>query len=554
VSQDLDSYAEDDLPPGADGGAGAQMTLFTVIVTAFLLVGKFAGLIKEHLLARFFGTTPPVAAFKVLYASVIFNFYSDAEQLLRPTYLPEFVRQKESDEAQAWRLTSVMATLTLVALSVVAAGLMIFARPLIQHAWPDLAADPSAYGLATLMLWIMSPALVLWSLSLMPELTLHAYKRFTLPALAETGFHLMVAAVLFVGVELIWHPGHPQAILAAAVGIALGGVVRLVVMLPGLGSRLRHFRFSLAVRQTPGVLTALRLMPALLVGLLVAMGRPVVDTMVATRLGLGMYPALDYGRKLSDGILTLPLALSLVVFPYVAEWAVAQDRRRLTDSLVKVTRAMAFLFIPFSIMLILLAQPLVRLVYSHGVFGEADVRTVSLALICYASGLFIYSVEGSLNKWYFALKDTWTPNWVGSLWAGAHMSIAWFLGLGLGRTHPSWGLMAVALALPLTKGAKVLTLYLMLRRRLEPVPRREIWSFLGKLVLSTAVMALIAALLIPHVAVAAGHLGSKVLREAALLVAIGGVSAVVYLAMATLLQIEEVQRVWGWLLAKLRRR
>ena len=226
----------------------------------------------------------------------------------------------------------------------------------------------------------------------------------------------------------------------------------------------------------------------------------------------------------------------------------------MTDSLVKVTRALAFLFIPFSIVLILVAQPLVRLVYNHGVFGEADVETVTLALICYACGLFFQAVEGSLNKWYFALKDTWTPNWVGALWAGGHMSIAWFLGLGLGATHPSWGLMAVALALPLTKGGKVITLYLKLRKRLTPVPRGEVLSFAGKMLLAAAVMALAVWLLLPQVEALAEHLPKKKLQEAALLLLAGGWGAGVFLVMAALVRIEEVSRVWEWGKAKLKGR
>jgi putative peptidoglycan lipid II flippase len=446
-----------------------------------------------------------------------------------------------------------MATLTLVALSLVAAVLMLFARPIIRVVWPDLAADPAAFGVATLMLWMMSPALILWSLSLLPELTLHAYKRFTLPAIAETAFHLLVAAVLFVGVEIIWHPGNPRAILAAALGIGVGGAARLLVMLPGLWAKLRLFRFSLAVRETPGVLTALRLMPALLLGLVVARGRPIVDTMVTTRLGLGMYPALDYGRKLSDGILTLPLALSLVVFPYVSEWAAAEDRGRMTDVLVRMTRALAFLFIPFSVLLILLAQPLVRLVYNYQEFGEADVHMVTLALICYASGLFVYSVESSLNKWYFALKDTWTPNWVGSLWAGGHMAIVIFGGLYLGRMNLAWGLATVALALPVTKGGKVLTLYLKLRHRLEPVPRADVLRFVWRLLAATGVMAVAGLVLLPPVEALVAHLGHKSLQEAALVLLVGGIGAVVYLIMASFLRIEEVVSVWAWVGRKLGR-
>lgn len=547
MSDNPDSLSPEAPPPAR--GAGGQITLFTVVVALFLFLRKFAGLIKEHLLARFFGASPATDAFKIVYNSLIYNLYSDAEQLLRPCYLPEFVRQKETSEAQAWRLTSVIATLEIVTMSVVAAILVLFARPLIGWVWPGLAADPQAYGLAVLMIWLMAPALVLLSLSLMPELTLHAYKRFTLPAFAEATYNLMVVAVLFVGVELIWHPGHPQAILAAALGVVFGGISRLVVQLPGLWPKLRLFRFSLAVRQTPGVLVVLGLMPPILLGLTMGMTRPIVDSMVCSRLGPGMYAALDFGRKLSDaGIMILPLALSLVVYPFVSEWAAAGDRRRMTQALLWMTRALAFLFVPMSVMIILVARPLVNLVYNYQEFKEADVAKVTLALICYASGLFIYSVEGSLNKWYFALKDTWTPNWVGALWALGHLGISIFGGLYTGL-----GLAAVALALPLTKGGKVLTLYLKLRPRLEPIPSRDVLSFVSRLALSAGAMGAVLWGILPRVEAFVQQLPASRVQELALVAIVGAVGALVYLAMAALLRLEEVAQVWAWLRRKLRR-
>ena len=537
-------------PGGFDEAAGAQMTLFAVIVSAFFFVRKFAGLIKEHLLARFFGATGATDAFKLVYQGIIFNLYTDAEQLLRPAYLPEFVHQRQEGEERAWRLTGTIATLEFVSLCVVAAGLMIFARPLISALWPDLAANPLSFQLAVLLLWIMAPALILYSLSLMPELTLHAYKRFTLPAFAEAAYNILVLIVLFAGVEFVWHPNNPHAILAAGVGVLVGGASRLFIMLPGLWSKLKMLRPSLNLRGTPGATTVLALMPAVLMGLIISGARPIVDGRVCTRLGEGMYTALDYGRKLSDaGIMILPLAVSLVVFPYVSEWAAAGDRGRMTRALLWMTRALAFLFVPLSVGMILLARPLCDIIYNYGQFKEASLNQVTLALMCYASGLFVYSVEGSINKWYFAMKDTWTPNWVGSLWAVGHLAIS-----VVGGLYTPLGLAAVALAYPISKSGKVLTLYLMLRPRLLPVPRREVWPFVVKLLLASAVMGLVVWLVGVHVApLARAHLHGKT-RVLALLLAGGLSGGVVFLALAALLQIEEVGMVWEWLKRKVRRR
>ncbi|NLO75142.1 MAG: hypothetical protein GX100_13685 [candidate division WS1 bacterium] len=552
MSDDFENLAADSASP--PDTSGTQITVFALVVSVFLFFRKFAGLIKEHLLARFFGAGPATDAYKIIYNSIVYNLYSDAEQLLRPTYLPEFIRQKETDERQAWRLTGTVATLEVVLLTIVAALLMIFARPLIRAVWPALAANPEAYELAVLMLWLMSPALIIFSLSLMPELTLHAYKRFTLPAIAEATYNLMIMVVLFVGVELIWHPGHPRGIIAAALGVIAGGLLRLGVQIPGLWHKLHLLRPSLAIRRTPGVLSMLRLMPPIVMGLTVSMARPIVDSSVCTALGPGMYAALDFGRKLSDaGIMILPLAVSLVVYPYVSEWAAEGNRQRLTDSLVSMTRALAFLFVPLSLGMILMARSLVDLVYNYQEFQEADVRKVTIALICYASGLFIYSVEGSLNKWYFALKDTWTPNWVGVLWALGHLTFS-----VVGGLYTQLGLVAVALALPLSKGGKVLTLYWKLRRRLAPVPVREVGLFAGRLLAAAAVMGLtvwwLNGMAEPVLQAWQPPVGGKVVQLLALVALVGGVGAVVYLSMAALLRLEEVGQVWSWFRKKLRRR
>ena len=107
--------------------------------------------------------------------------------------------------------------------------------------------------LGVLLLHITAPALVVYGLSLIPELTLHAYKRFTLAAFAEASYNLLVMAVLFAGVEFLWHPDNPHAILAAGIRGAGRRTARLLIMLTGLWSKLRMLRPSLSIRGTAGV-------------------------------------------------------------------------------------------------------------------------------------------------------------------------------------------------------------------------------------------------------------------------------------------------------------
>ena len=463
------------------------MAIAAVVISVFLTVGKVVGYVKDMVIAYFFGAGRSTDAFYSLYNAVIFNLYTKIEKLMRPTYLPEFVKRREQEgEEAAWRLASGAALMQLAALILIAAALVVFARQIIAALWPNMAADPQTLAVAVVMLRIMAPALVFFSLSIMPELTLHAYKRFTLPAVAEASFRTGLLLVLIAGVYFIWRPDQPAAIYAAAWGVAIGGALRLFVQLPGLAGYFKLLR-PVAFWRESGVRAMVSLMPPVLLGLTFSSLRVLADSMFADRITEGAYTCLSIGRKLIDAPLQiLPLAVSFVVYPFISQWAVDNDRLRMARTLVGMTRAMAFIFLPASVALMVLARPTVSLLFEQGKFTADDVRLASLALYCYAPAIVFLAVEGSVNKWYFAMKDTATPNFAGVAGVIIHIAIAWF---GTFVLRGSVG--AIALALTVSKSLKVIVLYALLGRRLEGVDVRAEARWAGRLFLAVGTFAVL---------------------------------------------------------------
>ncbi len=535
--------------------AGIQMSIAVVVISVLLTVGKAVGYIKEILLAYYFGLSRSTDAFKAVYNGLLMLIYTKVEKLLRPTYLPEFVKTKnDQSESDAWRITSVLSSVQFLFLLAIAAGGIIFAQPLVRLLWHGQQLTTDEIRLTVMLIRIMAPALVLFSLSVMPELTLHAHKRFTLPAIAEVCFKTAIPLMMVALIGVIWAPDDPRAIYAAAIGVLLGGAARLFVQIGGLRRALRHFRPSLAIFTTPGVGHIFALMPPVVLGLIFSTFRVLNDVYVPLQMGEGILSALDFGRKLNDlAILILPLAVSFVVYPYLSEWAVRGEKDRLADALVGMTRAMAFIFIPLSVAMVLLAHPLCSLVYEVGETGPEGIALISLALRCYALGIFFYAVEGSINKWYFALKDTATPNYVGATMAVVHILIAYGGGLLLG-----WGLGAVALALTISKSAKVIILYGLLRGRIGKVDPRRVYPFVLKLLLCTMVMGIIVHLVGrqvgPAVATWQPPIGGAKVRVAALFGVTGLAGIAVFLTMAALTRIEELFTVGNYLIEKIRGR
>jgi putative peptidoglycan lipid II flippase len=355
----------------------------------------------------------------------------------------------------------------------------------------------------------------------------------------------------------VWHPKQPTAIYSVAIGVLVGGILRFLVQVPGLASKLKLFRASLDL-STPGVRTVLGLMPPVVVGLAFATARTWADSRFGTDIAPGAYTCLDYARKIPDFTLqVLPLAVSFVVYPFLSEWAMRGEKEKLADALIATTRALAFVFIPVSVGLMALSAPVINLVYKHGAFGDEGAMWSSMALFCYAPGLFFFSLDASLNHWYFALKDTRTPNYVGAACATLHVIIAYVGVYHLGGTTKALaGIATVALALTISKTSKIIILYALIRKRIGHIDRKKVAAFAAKLALCAAVMGVLMwvtnAAMAPRLA-QVGPLVQSVKKRALVELVIGfTVGGVAFLVAAAVLRIEELQLVLAHATAKVR--
>lgn len=543
-----------------DAQAGRRMTVGALVISLFLFLGKIAGYLKDIFIAKWFGKSHAADAYNLIYSNIIFMIYARIEKIMRPIYLPTFVATREKDgEEEAWKLTSTLATLQFLFLLVIVALVMIFAPQIIRTMWGNLAADPEGFKVAVMLLRVTVPTLLLFSLSVMPELTLHAYKRFSLPAFADACFRTALVGVMILGIVFIWSPDHPYAILAAGLGVVIGGALRFLIMLPGLWSKLKYYRPMVNPVGTPAVRTVFALMPPVLVGILASTAREWADSIYAVRLGEGMYTCLRFGRKMGDAPLQIiPLAVSFVVYPFLSEWAARQDKQRLADALVGMTRAMAFFFVPMSVALMLLARPIISLMFEHGEFTAEGAYLSSIALFTYAPGLMFFAMEASINKWYFALGDTRTPNYWGAGMALLHIIIG-YIGIMVlypaGRISDAVALAFLALALTLSKSLKVIVLYGLVVKRIGAIDYRRFLHFVARLALATGLMG-ISIHVVSNLLDAPLHawqppFAEQKLRMAVLAGGVGAVGTVVYLVTAGILRIEEMGMVWAQVRKKL---
>ncbi|MGE5532022.1 MAG: murein biosynthesis integral membrane protein MurJ [Bacteroidota bacterium] len=564
------ALAEDEaaLNRADDARAGRRMAFGAIIISFFLFLGKISGYVRSMLMSGWFGGDERTDAFYKIYDIVIYGTYTNFEKILRPAYLPQFVRERKAGgDEHAWKLTSVIANLEILVLVVLCAILEIFAPQIIRFSWRNLAADPYAFSVATTLLRVMAPTAVVLSLSLIPELTLHAYKRFTLPAIAEFLFRVMLVGGLIMGAFILKDPTHPKPIMAAALGVILGGSLRFLGMIPGLWSRLKYYRPILNPAKVPGGMIVLHLMPPIVVGMVTAYARGYADTVYTDIVGPGMYTYLKYGRQMGDAALQiLPLAISFVVYPFLSEWAARGEKDKLADALVSMTRIMAFIFVPLAVINMFMSRPIISIMFEHGELSSEGARFSAIALFCYAPGLLFFALEGSINKWYFALQDTKTPNYWGAAMAVLNIIIG-YIGVVVlfqnNKISEAAALAVISLALTISKSLKVVILYGLIRRKIGTIDLRQALMFAIKLAIATVLLAAATYYIIQFLEVPLAswqpsflHKPSLVnkLRQLALWAAVVAGGGLVFLTAAAALRLEELQTIGGYLREKIGKR
>jgi putative peptidoglycan lipid II flippase len=375
----------------------------TAIFSVATGLSRIAGLVREVVAARYFGTSGAASAFTAAFQvpNLIRSLFAD--QALSAAFVPVFSellehkKRKEAVQLAGALFGLILTVLTAITLVFIAAAGVIM---------PLFTDDPALDDLTVGLTRVMAPIVVILGLNGLVVGMLNAHDHFTIPALSPLLWNVVIIAAL-VGITPLLE-GDDQ-IYSYAIGVLAGTICQFAICLPVLRRREIPVRIRLDWRDE-------RIRRVLLLMLPVTIGLGLINfnLLINTFFGFRVSEEAPRAIEMAFRIYMLPqgmfsVAVATVLFPALSRLVARQDWQGLRATQGNGMRQIALLLIPAAAITIALPEPITRLVYQRGEFDAQSTDQVAEALFWFSFSLPFSGFNLLLTRTFFSLQQPWTP-------------------------------------------------------------------------------------------------------------------------------------------------
>ncbi len=373
------------------------------LVSCMTLISRVFGFARDLIAAQIFGVTAAVDAFYIAFKIPNFMRNLFAEGSFSQAFVPILADyQQNHPQKKIMSFISNMAgTLATFLLIITVIGIY-RAQDLITLFSPGL--DLYRFNLATTMLRITFPYIMLISLTAFAGSILNNYGKFGIPAFTPTLLNicLIITAISFSHCFNI-------PIMSQALGVLIAGFAQLIMQLVTL------YRTQLLVMpkfnlHDNGVKAVLKSIVPALFGASVGQISILLNTILASFLVIGSISWLYYAERLTYFPLGIfGVALTTVLLPHLSRQHAIQSKNNFLSALEWGLRWNLIIGIPASITMLVLAEPMIISLFKYGKFTVHDVIMIKKCVIAYGIGLQAFMLAKILSAAFYAQKDIKTP-------------------------------------------------------------------------------------------------------------------------------------------------
>jgi putative peptidoglycan lipid II flippase len=397
----------------------ARNTAFFSFATG---LSRVLGLVREVVAASYFGVTGAMSAFTIAFQVPNLVRALFADSALQGAFIPVFTELLEKGERrEAFRIASSLFFLILLVLGAATALFVLLAEPLMSVFAPGFDDNPALKELTVNLARLMFPIVVLLALSGLVVGMLNSFEHFAVPALAPVAWNLVIIAAL---VGLVPALPEEDEIYAYAIGILAGTVVQFLLPLPWLRGRGGSLTLRLDWRDER-VRRVLKLMLPVTIALGLINLSLLINSLFGTLVSDQAPAAIDKAFRiyqLPQGLFSISIAT--ILFPVLARFATRGARDDLRRTMAGGVRQICLLLIPSAVLMAVLAEPITRLVYERGAFGDEATELTSTAMLWWSISLPFQGVSLLFSRTFFSLQRPWATTALAGLNLAVNAALA----------------------------------------------------------------------------------------------------------------------------------
>lgn len=446
----------------------------TFLVMIATLLSKVSGLVRDQITASYFGITYDTDAFT--WAYFIPNLFRVlfAESIIIAAFIPVYALYlKKNDRNQLNDFVASVTNIFIVVFTAISLIIFIFSNP-IGSFLSGISGNNMDIASFSAMNRIMIFSLVIMSIGGLLASILNSHNKFVIPAIAPMVMNIV--SIIFI-IALAGRIG----IISMAIGIIIGSVLEVLIQLPGLRGTSLKYRFRINFHND-----AVKEMFAMMVPIMLSLGavqiNNSIDNFFALNLGAGYTTALTFSWRIAN----LPLgvfsvAVITVLYPLISKQAADNNISGLKESFSIGVREIGYIMIPASAGMIILSNPIIKVLFERNQFTSADTEKVAAILIFHCVGLVFFGLLMALNRIFYSLKDVKTPLIIALTSIATNLLLDWLLIKVL-------GISGVALSTSLVAGINIILLIIILRKKIGYLGGKKILFSYLKIIAATIIM------------------------------------------------------------------
>ena len=502
---------------------------------AATLVAKILGFGRELALASAYGASNVSDAFLVAMniPAVIFTAIGTS---LGTAFIPLYcdVNSKGGEKASIKFTNNIFNIVVLICLVLSAIG-VIFTPNIVKLF--AVGFEGETLKLAVYYTRVMILGLSFLGMSYIMMAYLQVKENFIIPGLMSVPFNIMIILSIFLSVKV------SPAILPW--GSLIGLSFQFLIQYPF--ARKKGYKYKPYIDfKEEHLKKMIWLVAPVLIGVAVTQINTMVDRTIASTLVEGSISALNYATKLNQFVMGMFIvSISSVVYPMLSKLSSENNKEKFNKSIVTSVNTVVLLVIPVSIGAIILATPIVKLLFQRGEFDARATQMTAVALTFYSIGMIGYGLRDILGKVFYSLQDTKTPMINGI--------IAMILNIILNILFVKFTnmqLAGLAFATSISALLTITLLFISLKRKLGHFGGKSIALGMLKSLVSGLVMAAVTLFVYNNVA---NILGSGFIKEAITLAVSVVAGAIVYGVCIIILKVDEVNIILDKVKGKLNR-